>query len=186
MNILKVFLLIIILNINYACKKENNFDPDGYYGEGTALLNGKPYKGKVGIFNSNNLCKPDTCIGINIDYFNEYGEKRGDITIDIVFLKTGKFQLGYVYPFWTPYGPYSLTYGELAGDGDVVTGVYFTFQKDSANWLNIKKLDLKSGEISGDFQATVVRAVSFTPKGQIPDTIKITNGSFLGKINWSK
>ncbi len=187
MNNMKKFPILSLLFFVciFSCGKENVFDKYGTYGEGSALLNGISYTGTVGTLVSFNICKPDTCIGINILHQNKYGEARETITFSIVPLKVGKFLIPYSIPGELDYSNYRFSYSRFAEDGDVIAGFYKTYQPDTANWVNFKKLDLKTGDFEATFQATVVSAENFTPLGAIPDTIRITNGKFFGKINWN-
>ena len=181
LNLTLLFFSLLIL----SCQKEDIFDQYGSYGEGTAQLNGISYKGKVTTIFDVNRCKPDTCLGINILRRNQSGEARAYISINRVLLKIGKFLIPYVIPGVLNHENYELAYAEFTDDGDVPTGYYLTCQADTANWVNIKKLDIKTGDFEGTFQATVVRTESYTPIGAIPDTIRITEGNFFGKINWN-
>lgn len=185
MKKVNIFILAICIFCT-NCTKESIFDQKGYFGQGTALLNNNPYSGNVGVFFNTYQCFPDTCITLKIVYSNQFGEKRKDITIGKMPLKTGKFQINYS-PF-SPfvYGYYTMTYSELSDEGDVLTGLYRPYQLDTANWINIRKLDVKTGDIEGEFQASVLRSPGLTPSGEIQETVKIKEGKFFGKINWYK
>lgn len=184
MKKLPIFSLLFFICI-FSCQKEDVFDQYGSYGEGTAQLNGIAYKGKVTTIFDVIRYKPDTCLGINILRRNQSGEARAYISIDRIPLKIGKFLIPYTLVGVENHKKYELSYAEFTGDGDEATGNYRTYQADTTNWVNIKKLDVKTGDIEGSFQATVVRMKSYTPLGAIPDTIRITEGNFFGKINWN-
>ena len=68
--------------------------------------------------------------------------------------------------------------------GDVAIAGYHVFEQNPDNYIEITELDLKTGDIKGNFQAAVVRDSFWTPAGTIPDTIRFTNGVFSGKIYW--
>ncbi len=181
---LPILLLLFFVCI-FSCGKDGVFDQYGNYGEGSAQLNGVPFEGSVGTYGANNYCPPDTCVTIKIVYKNKEGFNRGDITIERVQLKTGKFQIYFSPKFPFEKGNYAITYSEQTDDGDVFSALYQTYQADTSNWVNIKKLNLKSGDIEGAFQATVIRNKVWVLPGGIQDTIKISDGKFFGKINWS-
>ena len=187
MNTMKkspIFSLLLFFCI-FSCQKEDIFDQYGSYGEGTAQLNGISYKGKVTTIFDVTRCKPDTCLGINLLRRNQSGEARAYISIDRIPLKIGKFLIPYTLVGVDNHKNYEMSYAEFSDDGDVPTGNYKTYQADTTNWVYIKKLDVKTGDIEGTFQATVVRTESYTPIGAIPDTIRIIDGKFFGKINWN-
>ena len=179
-NLVRFFFVALLV---IACKKDFVFDEYGYYGEGTAYLNGQPWSGLTGIFPTKNYCEPDTCIGVKLLYYNQNGALRGDITIDDIPLVVGKHTLNYIWPTWEDIA-YRLIYTKFTSDGDVVTGTYHVFEQSNDNFLNITEINVRTGDIKGGFQAVVVRDSLWTPLGQKPDTIKITDGSFYGKIYW--
>lgn len=166
-----------------GCKKEGVFDELGFYGEGAAQLNGQSWRGKTGIFPTKNFCEPDTCIAITFLYHNQHEELRGDITFDDVPLKRGRKKINYVWPTWDDV-QCRLIYSRFAADGDVLVGEYHIVEQNDENFLEITELNLKTGDVKGKFQATVVRDSLWTPPGHKPDTIKIMDGSFFGKIFW--
>ena len=179
---MKKYILCLFVLLVFACQKEAPiFDKLGFYGEGSATLNGTAWKGKTGVFKSRSYCAPDTCISIFILHYNEANELRGKVLVDQVPLKKGKFQLNPIEPSFLD-TLYRFTYSEFAYDGDVVTGRYKLAYPDSSYYINIQELNKQTGDISGKFRAKVVRDTSFI--GSVPDTIDIENGSFYGKINW--
>ena len=175
-----LFFLLLLLSLT-TCRKDSIFDVYGFYGEGSAKLNDIPWTGKTGVFFTDVFCKPDSCIGIVLIHRNQYGELRGKITLDHVPLHAGRQTLNYAWPVSEDV-LCALSYSEWASDGDVVTGDYSVFEQNDDNYLDITDLNLKTGDISGKFQATVVRHEFWTPAGQQPDTIRITEGTFIGKI----
>jgi len=176
----RVIILILILAVS-SCEKDDIFDGIGFYGEGTAILNGVGWNGKTGVFPSKNYCAPDTCIGILIQKYNDIGELRGKILIDYVSLKVGKFQLNPIEP-WYLDTFYRISYHEFTADGDVITGDYSLKLSDPNYYLEILELNRHTGDIRGKFSAKVVRDTAFI--GSFPDTITIKDGNFYGKINW--
>lgn len=180
----QLIFLLLLLSLT-TCRKDSIFDEDGFYGEGSAKLNGMPWSGKTGVFFKTGVwadfCYPDTCIAIHLFHRNQNGELRGKITLDHVPLHIGKQTLNYAWPVSEDV-LCALSYSEWASDGDVVTGDYSVFEQNEDNYLDITDLNLKTGDISGKFQATVVRHEFWTPAGQQPDTIRITEGTFKGKI----
>jgi len=179
-----LFFLLILFSLT-TCRKDSVFDEHGFYGEGTALMSGVPWSGKTGVFFKTGVwadfCYPDTCIAIKILHSNQNGELRGDITLDHVPLRTGRQTLNYAWPTHEDVFC-KLIYSEWVADGDVTTGGYYVFEQNDDNYLDIAELNLKTGDISGKFQATIVRDKFWTPAGQQPDTIWITEGTFKGKI----
>lgn len=166
-----------------GCQKESIFDEYGFYGEGTAWLNGNPWNGITGVFRAKRFCEPDTCVAVKLLYINQSGALRGDITLDFIPLQTGKYALGYTSPTWEDVR-YKLTYSTWASDGDVLTGIYDIFEQNDENYVEITELNRKTGDIKGRFQAVVVRDSLWTLSGATPDTIRITDGSFYGRIFW--
>jgi hypothetical protein len=179
-----LFFLLLLFSFT-TCRKESVFDEHGFYGEGSAKLNGVSWTGKTGVFFKKGVwadfCYPDTCIAVKILHYNQNGELRGDITLNHVPLHTGKQTLNYAWPTSKDV-LCAFSYSEWASDGDVITGGYDVFEQNDNNYLNITELNLKTGDISGKFQATVVRHEFWTPAGQQPDTVRITEGTFKGKI----
>jgi hypothetical protein len=178
----KISILFSFALLFYTCKKEPIFDEYGFSGEGTAMLNGTPWKGVAGIFPTSVFCKPDTCIAIKLLYY-EADALRGDITINHIPLSTGKKTLNYIWPRYAQINN-KIGYGEFTSDGDVITGSYYVYEQNDANFVDITELNLETGDVRGSFQAVVVRDSFWTADGAIPDTIRITNGSFYGKIYW--
>ena len=180
----QLIFLLLLLSLT-TCRKDSVFDEHGFYGKGSAKLNGVPWSGKTGVFFKTGVwadfCYSDTCIAIHFFHRNQYGELRGKITLDHVPLHTGRHTLNYAWPVSEDV-LCALSYSEWVSDGDVVTGDYSVFEQNDDNYLDITDLNLKTGDISGKFQATVVRHEFWTPAGQQPDTIRITEGTFTGKI----
>ena len=127
-----MFLLLIV-----SCKKDRFFDEYGLYGEGTALLNGHPWRGQTFIGTSENFCSPtDTCYTIQLAYFNQYDEARGRITFNLIPLKLGRHTFNYVWPFYEEIEN-RLTYSEWGADGDVITGSYHVFEQNDDNYVEL-------------------------------------------------
>ena len=176
----RVYKLLTILTI-LSCEKNSIFDDDGFYGEGKAKLDEVEWKGSTGIFKAKKYCFPDTCVAILVEGYNKTRSVRSKIIINQVFLKTGKFYFNPIYPTFKD-TLYRFSYHEFSGDA--VVGVYNIIEADSNNYVEIKELNLKTGDVRGIFQARVISDSSWPSNGSIPDTIDITNGSFYGKINW--
>lgn len=172
---LPVFLLV-------ACKNEHVFDENGFYGEGTALFNGNPWSGETGVFIAKHFCSPtDTCYSIKLLHYNQKGELRGDITFDLIPLELGRHTFNYTWPTWKEVKN-RLNYSTWASDGDVTTGGYHVYEQNDDNYVELTEVNLLTGEVRGNFQAVVVRDTFWTPTGLQPDTIRISDGSFYGKI----
>lgn len=181
---MKKYFLFMIATIVFSCDEcemESIFDDIGFYGIGTALINGSSWKGKTGVFKSKVYCEPDTCISLLILHYNSNMELRSKILVDQIPLTTGIFAFNKIEP---PYADttYRLTYSEYAEDGDVITGYYKLAYADPEFYIDIKELNKVTGDIRGNFKAKVVRDTAFI--GPLPDTINIENGEFFGKINW--
>ncbi len=181
---MKKFIILLIFAY-VACQKDDIFDDIGFYGEGTALLNGVEWKGKTGIFPLNDPrfvnCLPDTCISILIQKYNDIGELRSKVLFHKIPLKIGLYLFNPIEPSFLDTF-YRISYSEFTSDGDVVTGRYSLKEADSSYFLEIIELNKQSGDIRGKFHAKVVRDTAFI--GTFPDTITIENGNFYGKINW--
>lgn len=178
----RLLYFLMLLAFVIGCTKDSIFDEYGYYGNGYAKLNGKDWTGKTGVFIKTFFCTADDpCVAIKLLYYNEQGALRGDLTFNFIPLKTGKFSLNYVWPVWEDI-QYKLGYYTLTSDGDVLTGSYHVFEQNDENYIEITDLNLETGYIKGSFQALVVRDSFWLPPGYLPDTIRITNGSFYGKI----
>ncbi|MCC6599823.1 MAG: hypothetical protein IT223_04020, partial [Crocinitomicaceae bacterium] len=177
-NLFSLFLLFLSIA---ACRKDNVFNEHGLYGGGSAKLNGVAWTGKAGVFFTDVFCAPDSCIAISLFHYNESDALRGKITLNHVPLRTGRQTLNYTWPLSKDV-LCALSYSVFTSDGDVITGDYSVFEQNDDNYLNITKLDLNTGLISGTFQATVVRDSFWTFPGYQPDTIRITEGTFSGKI----
>ncbi len=176
----RLYILLTIISI-LSCEKNSIFDDHGFYREGKARLDDVEWKGNTGIFKAKKYCFPDTCVGIVIEGYNEARSVHSNIIIDQVFLKTGKFYFNPINPTYKD-TLYKFSYHEFSGD--VVVGIYNIIEADWNNYVEIKELNLKTGDVRGIFQARVISDSSWPSNGSIPDTIDITNGSFYGKINW--
>jgi len=174
-----LFFLSFLLSL-VTCQKDV-FDEHGFYGEGRAKLNGLDWTGKTGVFFTDVFCQPDSCIAINLYHRNEGGALRGKLTLNHVPLRTGRQTLNYTWPLSTDV-PCQLSYSLFTSDGDVIIGDYSVIEQTDDNYLDITVLNLVAGDISGKFQATVVRDSFWTFAGHQPDTIRITEGTFWGKI----
>ncbi len=178
----RLIYFLMLLGLVIGCTKDSIFDEYGFYGHGYAKLNGKDWNGKTGVFPKKFFCGPtDSCVAIKMHYLNEHGALRGDLTFDFVPLTTGKFTLNYVWPTYEDIR-YKIIYSKYISDGDVITGGYHVFEQNDENYIEITGLNLEKGDISGSFQAVVVRDSFWVPQGYLPDTIRITEGSFYGKI----
>ena len=164
-----------------TCRKDHIFDEHGFYGAGSAKLNGMPWTGKTGVFFTDVFCQPDSCIAINLYHRNESGALRGKLTLDHVPLRVGRQTLNYAWPLSTDV-PCKLSYSLFTSDGDVIIGDYSVFEQNDDNYLDITELNLKTGAINGKFQAIVVRDSFWTFPGHQPDTIRIVEGTFWGRI----
>jgi hypothetical protein len=179
----KTLIYIAFFSIFWACKKEETFDEFGFLGEGQALVNGVEWKAKAGATSaiSTVYCQ-DTClIGIVLENLDSDGILRSKIVLNFFEKEEGRTICNYVKPTWTR-AKNKITY--YAQSDDVFTGAYYITKKDSSNFLEITKLDEKTWDIEGNFEATVVRDSLFTPKGFAPDTIKIRNGFFRSRVKW--
>ena len=176
----RVDVLLNIMSI-LSCEKNSIFDNDGFYGEGKARLDEVEWKGSTGIFKAKKYCFPDTCVAILVEGYNKARSVRSKILIDQVFLKTGKFYFNPIYPTYLD-TLYNFSYQEFKGDA--VLENYSIIEADSNNYVEIKELNMKTGDVRGSFQARVISNSGWPSNGSIPDTIDITNGSFYGKINW--
>lgn len=182
---MKKILIIYIAFILVCCKKESIFDEKGYFGEGTAKINGKEWSGKTGVIKAKKYCEPDSCIAISLVNYNEQGFLRGIITIDQVALKTGKFQFN---P--SPYNKdtlYRISFGEFADDGDVGSSPHRLMVADPNAYLEIESLNKQTGDIRGNFSKVKLARTDIGVglfHGTYPDTIYLEEGKFYGKINW--
>lgn len=178
---MKKWNILLLIISTLSCEKNSIFDEFGYYGEGKVILNDIEWKGKIGVFKAKKYCFPDTCVAIIIEGYNESRAVLSKIVIDQVFLKTGRFLLNPIYPSYND-TLYKLSYVEFIGD--MAFSAYSIIQADSNNYIEIKELNMKTGDIKGSFQARVISNTSWPGNGSIPDTIDIKDGSFYGRINW--
>ena len=181
----KTIFLLLTLTFLF-CKKESLFDSHGFYGEGSAKINGEEWIGKTGIFDAGKYCKTDSCFAIVLYKYNELGQLRGTIVIDRIALKVGKFQFN-PEPVYNDTS-YSISFGEFHDDGDVASVPHRLFEADPNYYLEIKELNNETGDISGTFRAKLVRK-DIDPSifnGKYPDTITIEDGNFFGNINWDR
>lgn len=178
----KILFFLTMAVFFVHCKKESDFDEFGYSGKGTALLNRMYWSGSSYFFPNASTCAPDTCITIGFHYF-ENGYVCGNISIQYVPLSVGKKKLGYAPNFEKVNNKF--LYSTIEG-GDLVTGIYQIYEESEDNFVDITAYNAETGDIKGSFQATVVMISAFTPQGAVPDTIRITNGDFYGKVYWEK
>ncbi len=178
---MKKVLIFLLFGFALTTCRKSIFDEGGFYGEGSARMNGKAWTGKAGIFMTDVFCKTDSCIAVKLLYLNAQGLLRGDITLDHIPLRTGRQTLNYIWPNHARTFC-QLTYSEYIDDGDVTTGGYFVFEQNPDNYVEITGINYSTGGVSGKFQATVVRDSLWTFPGYKPDTIRIREGVFFGRI----
>lgn len=183
-------IFIVFICILLSCQKEESiFDELGFYGEASANINGMEWKGKTGIFPNIDPqyrnCLPDTCINILMKHFNEEGLLRSELYLNFTLSEKEKYILNPIPTENLDTLP-SFTYSEYISDGDVVSGFYTQVLPDTSSYLEITKLNRTNWDISGRFNARVVKIPLLVPAGEVPDTIEIDNGTFYGRINWDK
>jgi len=180
----KTIFLLLTLTFLF-CKKESLFDSHGFYGEGSAKINGEDWKGKTGVFDAGKYCKTDSCFSIVMYKYNEFGQLKGKIVIGRIALKVGKFQFN-PEPVYNDTS-YTISFGEYHVD-DVASTPHRLFEADPNCYFEIKELNKETGDISGTFRAKLVRK-DIDPSifdGKYPYTITIEDGNFFGNINWDR
>jgi len=182
-----IFIAIVIILL-CQCTKESLFDEYGGYGKAQATTNGKSWNATPRILLDSRYL-PDSFITIQLNN-GDIHAKKSEIYFSKVPLKTGHY-------LFNPYNfnPNSFKYdticgisaADLSGGGGEYTIIgYYLLQtpSDSSNYLDIKELNLKTGDIKGSFRARLTMDSAWTWPGIPPDTLLIENGSFYGKIYW--
>ena len=172
------YCIILLALILYSCSK--TFDDYGYYGEGSAMLNNLIFEGKTKTVYNVGFCYPDSCLAIIINNNYGIGLKQGDILINFLPRKIGKFELR---PEVSEVSDHLYQFSYWVMNGDEFIGSYHIYDKDTSNWVIINKLNFKTGEVSGSFQAKVERDPYWQSLGYPLDTIIFKNGKFYGKVN---
>ncbi len=173
--------LLIALSVA-TCKKDSVFDENGYYGEGTATINGWAWHGTnlmIGDDKAPEGLNLDNCLNIRIAQKSPDGLLLSTITFSYISPNMGSRTLNYVSPGWNP-----IVNRIIASewDDDVLLGTYYVFEQSDSNFLDITDLNWETGDVKGHFQATLIRDSSWVAPGQTADTLRIRNGSFYGKI----
>lgn len=174
MKFYKSFLFIFFL-LTISCSK--TFDENGFYGEGSANLNKLMFSGSTRIAYNDEFCLPDTCISIQIKGDNIKG--GGTIVMNFIPQKLGKFALD---PEFIEPEDHLYQFSYYQGADDVLSGSYHIYEIDTSNWIIINKINFKTGDVKGRFQATVIKDKFWLPPNYIPDTLRFTNGEFYGRI----
>jgi hypothetical protein len=183
-------LSLIMLCFSFAliaCRYDSEFDEWGFNGRGNYFRDGKMREGKLVVSLVKSFCPPDTdsCLALIIRDYHAPDVPKSDITIGSFSPKLGRVELSY-FPDISGRGPNMFYLSEFTTEGDVGAGLYSLSSQSLENFLEITELNMESGFISGRFAATVAMDSSLLSLGYDPDTIRITDGAFSGKINWKK
>lgn len=173
---MKHILFFALIFILFACKKEPAKPslPDGYYGTASAERNGKPWTGHPACWIS---LADHTSISMELDSFWQdfYGKESLQIWNIPPFVGTYKTHryigqnLNQVYSILSMW------------DSDLPLGGYNILESDSStNVVALTSYDTLTKEIKGTFNLTFI--VSGRPYPSYPDTIRMKNGQFSGKL----
>lgn len=163
-----------------SCKEDEDFIPDYYWGEASALKNGEEWNPEV------IAIKSEESFAVFIDgYLQDNGSpymERLSIAplphsngiYDLFDVKTiNVLESDSIQAF------YSTSFGDVLGD---------TYRPDnnSNNYIEILEYNACTKEIRGTFNVTLVLSKDDASGPPPPDTLKFTNGTFHTKIrdNW--
>ena len=178
---MKSILFVFIISICFiSCRKEEpRMLGHPYWGEASALRNGKEWLPKVRGVRSN---LDSSLIGININWFqaetNFQREYLGFINVpksevfDTIKLKSfvpSSTELSFV------------SYGTLIDDGDV-SGDDYDLLESEDNWLIVTEWNESTTEIKGNFQASFLFKGDEHKTPDAGDTVRFTNGFFHTRI----
>jgi hypothetical protein len=171
-NILFFSLFVLLI----ACKKEITKPalPEDYYGTASAERNGKPWSAHptcwIDVIGQSNLV-------VQLDSFWQDFYFKEQVSIYGIPPILGTYK---VYKLSTQ--TVDKLYSVLSmWDADQPLGGYTILESDSStNLVTLTKYDTLTKEIKGTFNLTFV--VSGRPYPSYPDTIKMKNGQFFGKL----
>ncbi len=173
-NITLATILLILFLI--SCKREN-FEPDKYWGEASAIKNGSYWESfpSAGSSDSNEKFFVS---------FNTYGQQelhREELVISKIPLAIGTYNIKKTDSEMTDDKVVATLFISLYG-GDV--GGYFYNLSESADSLNsITVTKIKKDEIWGTFEVTLLRDTTQGKESiDFPDTLIFTDGKFHTKI----
>jgi hypothetical protein len=174
----KYIIIISVICIIFSCKPDKIHEPElpiYYMGEGSALKNGQPWTGYSKCFYLDDITDR---IYIQIDslYFNTYVEQQ--LTFEEVLLKEGSYPLSPEYR-----GQDSITSAVFSyWDEDQYLGEYKILGtgEPNMNYLTIESYDTLTKKIKGKFD--LIMTVTKRPYAGAPDTLRLTNGQFFGKV----
>ncbi len=180
-------LLLCALLCLIGCKKDEDIDM-GFPGIGSALINGTEWNGRAGVFRQNSSpCDLDTCISIIIGHIVDSTQFTTKMSFNYVSLKKQKVLLNRLPSDPFIYVPNYFLYNESIIDGDIILliATYQVAEGDTNSYLEITDFDVKTGAIEGRFEVTAIESLSPSQQGEIPDTIRITDGWFSSTIEWN-
>lgn len=185
----KFVCLACLLSLG-ACKEEEepSLIPDYYWGEASALKNGKEWQPLIYGITLRGISRQ---YGILMDVFSEQGFRRERLTFgylkkdridsfpvlaDSIFKNENNFPNELIYS-----DSCDATHSTMIDDGDVV-GDFYDVDQTKDNYIEIVEYDEESGEVSGRFEVTFILTYDSPWTPDSPDTVKFTNGVFKTKI----
>jgi hypothetical protein len=173
--IILLIILVVFTTVFIRCKEEYA-EPEYYWGEATAELNGQYWISKIWGAERNNL------IDITLHKFNQANLRRENF-----FLYKIPPQIGVYKILKTSADSAADTtgifYNTLEDDGDVILDIYHLNETDSTHFVQITAYNEKTTIVEGTFQVSLIRDAT-RPKRHphIADTLRFTNGRFKTKI----
>lgn len=172
----QILISLMFLVFFEACKKNTDPKPslpEGYFGEVVTERNGKKWTGYtacwIDIIDQKN-------ININLDSFENGYFLRESLTLYTIPPKTGTYKVYRLAPSKT-----KLHSSFGVWEGDLPLGEYEILEADSAtNTVTLSTYDTLSKEIKGTFNLSFI--VTDKPYPTYPDTIRLKNGKFSGKL----
>lgn len=156
--------------------KEQDTEPEYYWGEASAEQNGIPWESKIFGAERNNL------IDITLHRFNQANLRRENFYVYKIPPKIGTYKIQRTSAH-SEADTTGIFYNTLEDDGDVILDIYYLNESDTSHFVEITSYDTKTDIIEGTFQVSLIRDDS-RPKRHpsIADTIQFTNGRFRTKI----
>ena len=164
-------LLLLAVNLFIACKKDP--EPSRYWGEATAIINGKPWTAHPIAWLS--PVSGNNCL-IEIDSIDQFAALRQGLDFFKVPFKPG------THPVVNSDSQVDDT---LVGadfyylDYDVLYGNYKILEADSSSFVNLQSYDSITKELRGSFNLTFIATLK--PAGE-PDTLRVRNGTFHTRV----
>ena len=170
MNIKPLICLLLLTLMFQGCERDSYFPPDKYRGEAGALKNGK--KWRAWVYARSEKLYPQHGFHIGMHIYNENLELREDLGI---YRIPYAIQTNVIDTFLSHIDTVlsGASFGTFIDDGDVLSVLYLVDkQLGFVNYVSVTSYDPETGEISGNFQVTLVS------ENGPPDTVRFTDGHF--------